>query len=183
VQVRTRPDPVSIVASLENAIASVDRGVALRLVQTPDQQLAQFVSTQRFPMTLLALFEAQSLNIVAIGVYGVTVCAVAQRTHEVGVRMALGAEPVDVVMLMLGEGLRLGPVGVAIGITSALALTRVTRNLLYGVSTTNPFTYLVVTAVLFAIALGACYVRARRAARADPIIALTIELFAGGAIW
>ena len=175
VLVRTHPDPLSMAAAVKNTIASLDRGLAFGVVQTLDQQLAQSVSTQRFSMTLLALFGGLALSLAAIGVYGVTAYTAAQRTHEVGVRRALGAQPADIVKLVLGEGLRLGLVGVVVGIACALALTRVMRNLLYGVSATDPITFFAVSAVLVGVALAACYLPARRAARVDPIVALRFE--------
>ena len=175
VLVRTHPDPLSMAAAVKNTIASLDRGLAFGVVQTLDQQLAQSVSTQRFSMMLLALFGGLALSLAAIGVYGVTAYTAAQRTHEVGVRRALGAQPADIVKLVLGEGLRLGLVGVVVGIACALALTRVMRNLLYGVSATDPITFFAVSAVLVGVALAACYLPARRAARVDPIVALRFE--------
>jgi predicted permease len=175
VLVRTHPDPLSMAAAVKNTIASVDGGLALGVVQTLDEYLAQSVSTQRFSMTLLTLFGGLALSLAAIGVYGVTAYTAAQRTHEVGVRMALGAEPADIVKLVLGEGLRLGVAGVVVGIVSALALTRVMRNLLYGVSASDPLTLLAVSVVLIGIALASCYLPARRAARVDPIVALRFE--------
>jgi len=175
VLVRTHPDPLSMAAAVKNTIASVDRGLALGVVQTLDQQLAQSVSTQRFSMMLLALFGGLALSLAAIGVYGVTAYTATLRTQEVGVRMALGAQPADIVKLVLGESLRMGLAGVVVGIASALALTRVMRNLLYGVSATDPLTFLAVSAVLVAVALGAGYLPARRAARVDPIVALRFE--------
>jgi len=175
VLVRTHPDPLSMAAAVKNTIASLDRGLAFGVVKTLDQQLAQSVSTQRFSMTLLALFGGLALSLAAIGVYGVTAYTAAQRTHEVGVRRALGAQPADIVKLVLGEGLRLGLVGVVVGIACALALTRVMRNLLYGVSATDPITFFAVSAVLVGVALAACYLPARRAARVDPIVALRFE--------
>jgi predicted permease len=175
VLVRTHPDPLSMAAAVKNTIASLDRGLAFGVVQTLDQQLAQSVSTQRFSMTLLALFGGLALSLAAIGVYGVTAYTAAQRTHEVGVRRALGAQPADIVKLVLGEGLRLSLVGVVVGIACALALTRVMRNLLYGVSATDPITFFTVSAVLVGVALAACYLPARRAARVDPIVALRFE--------
>jgi predicted permease len=175
VLVRAHPDPLSMAAAVKNTIASLDRGLAFGVVQTLDQQLAQSVSTQRFSMTLLALFGGLALSLAAIGVYGVTAYTAAQRTHEVGVRRALGAQPADIVKLVLSEGLRLGLVGVVVGIACALALTRVMRNLLYGVSATDPITFFAVSAVLVGVALAACYLPARRAARVDPIVALRFE--------
>ena len=175
VLVRTHPDPLSMAAAVKNTIASVDRGLALGVVQTLDEYLAQSVSIQRFSMTLLTLFGGLALSLAALGVYGVTAYTAAQRTHEVGVRIALGAQPADIVKLVLGEGLRLGVAGVVVGIASALALTRVMRNLLYGVSASDPLTLLAVSVVLIGIALASCYLPARRAARVDPIVALRFE--------
>jgi ABC-type antimicrobial peptide transport system permease subunit len=126
-------------------------------------------------MMLLALFAGLALSLAAVGVYGVTAYVAGQRTHEVGVRVALGAQPADIVSLLLGEGLRLGLVGVAVGVASALVLTRVMRNLLYGVRASDPLTLLVVSAVLVAVTLAACYLPVRRAARIDPMVALRDE--------
>jgi predicted permease len=175
VLVRTRSDPMSMATAVQNAIASVDPRLPLGAVQTLNQQLAQSVSTQRFSMTLLVLFAGLALTLAGIGVYGVAAYMAAQRTHEIGVRLALGAQPADIVKLVLGEGLRLGLVGVLVGTASALALTRVMRNLLYGVSATDPLTFFAVSTVLVGVALAACYFPARRAARVDPIVALRFE--------
>ena len=126
-------------------------------------------------MTLLALFAGLALSLAAVGVYGVTAYMAVQRTHEVGVRVALGARPADIVRLLLGEGLRVGLVGVTVGVASALVLTRVMQNLLYGVGASDPLTFLVASAMLIAITLAACYLPARRAARVDPMVALRDE--------
>jgi predicted permease len=172
VLVRTRPEPLSMAAIVKSTIASVDSSVAIGDVQTLDRQLTQSVSTQRFSMTLLALFGGLALCLAAIGVYGVTAYMAAQRTHEMGVRMALGAQPGDILRLVLGEGLRLGLTGVIVGVLSALALTRVLGNLLYGVSAGDPLTFFGVSALLLGVALAACYLPARRASRVDPTVAL-----------
>ena len=173
--VRTRPDPRSMATAVKNAVASVNSTLALGVVQTLDQYLAQSVSTQRFSMTLLALFGGLAVSLAAIGVYGVMAFTAAQRTHEVGVRMALGAQPAQIAKLVLGEGLRMALAGVVVGMFSALALARVMRNLLYGVSATDPLTFLGVSAVLVGVALAACYLPARRAMRVDPMVALRYE--------
>jgi putative ABC transport system permease protein len=175
VLVRTRPNPLSMAAVVKDTIASVDRSLALGAVQTLDQQLAQSVSTQRFSMTLLALFGGLALGLAAIGVYGVAAYTAAHRTREIGVRMAMGARPADILKLVVGEGLRTCLAGVLAGILSAFVLTRVMRNLLYGVSATDPLTFLAVSAVLVSVALAACYIPAQRAARVDPMAALRHE--------
>jgi len=126
-------------------------------------------------MTLLGLFAGLALTLAGIGVYGVTAYMAGQRTHEVGVRMALGAQPNDIARLVIGEGLRVGLAGVAAGVVSALILTRAMRNLLYGVTASDPLTFMVVSGVLVGITLGACYLPARRAARVDPIVTLRDE--------
>lgn len=175
VLVRTRPDPLSMAAAVRDTIASVDRRLPLGAVQTLNQQLAQSVSAQHFSMMLLALFTGLALSLAAVGVYGVTAYMAVQRTHEVGVRVALGARPADIVSLLLGEGLRVGLVGVTVGVASALVLTRAMRNLLYGVGASDPLTFLAASAILIAITLAACYLPVRRAARVDPIVALRDE--------
>jgi putative ABC transport system permease protein len=126
-------------------------------------------------MTLLGLFAGLALTLAGIGIYGVTAYMAGQRTHEIAVRMALGAQPMDIARLVVGEGLRLGLAGVAAGVVSALLLTSVMRNLLYGVTASDPVTFVVVSAVLVGITLAACYLPARRAARVDPIVALRGE--------
>jgi putative ABC transport system permease protein len=173
--VRTRPDPLSMAAAVRNTVASVDPRLPLGTVQTLNQQLAQSVSPQRFSMMLLVLFAGLALSLAAVGVYGVTAYIAVQRTHEIGIRVALGACPADIVSLLLGEGLRVGLVGVATGVASALVLTRVMRNLLYGVTSADPVTFLAVSAVLVAVTLAACYLPVRRAARVDPMVALRDE--------
>ena len=175
VLVRTRPDPLSMAAAVRDTIASVDRRLPLGAVQPLNQQLDQSVSAQRFSMTLLALFAGLALSLAAVGVYGVTAYMAVQRTHEVGVRVALGARPADIVRLLLGEGLRVGLVGVTVGVASALVLTRVMQNLLYGVGASDPLTFLVASATLIAITLAACYLPVRRAAQVDPMVALRDE--------
>jgi putative ABC transport system permease protein len=166
---------MSMATAVQKAIASVDPRLPLGSVQTLNQQLAQSVSTQSFSMTLLGLFAGLALTLAGIGIYGVTAYLAGQRTHEIAVRMALGAQPMDIARLVVGEGLRLGLAGVAAGVVSALLLTSVMRNLLYGVTASDPLTFVVVSAVLLGITLAACYLPAQRAARVDPIVALRDE--------
>jgi putative ABC transport system permease protein len=140
-----------------------------------DEILADSVAQPRYQTMLLGLFGIAALILAAVGTYGVTSYSVAHRTHEIGVRMALGAEKSDVLKMVIGQGLKLTLMGVAIGIAGALALTRFLASLLYGITPTDPLTFLAVSVALMAVALLACYIPARRAANVDPMVALRYE--------
>lgn len=143
--------------------------------ESEEEVVAQSIASQRFAVILLGVFAALALVLAGIGIYGVLSYLVAQRTQEIGVRMALGARRVDVVRLVLTDGARMMLVGIAIGIVAALSLTRWMASMLFGVTPTDPLTFAAVAVVLFGIGLCACYVPVHRAMRVDPILALRQE--------
>jgi ABC-type antimicrobial peptide transport system permease subunit len=140
-----------------------------------DEIISDSISDRKFSMVLLGTFAALALLLSSIGIYGVISYLIGERTHEIGIRMALGAQRNDVLTLVLSEGVRLTLLGAAIGIVAALGLTRLMANLLYGVSATDPLTFSAVPIVLLGVAMLACYIPARRAMRVDPMTALRYE--------
>ena len=140
-----------------------------------DASVAASIATKRFVMILLSCFAALALLLASVGIYGVLSYLVGGRTQEIGVRMALGAQRFDVLRMILGDGARMTLLGIGIGVVIALALTRLMSGMLFGVSSTDPFTFVIVAALLCTIALLACYVPARKAMRVDPMVALRYE--------
>lgn len=168
-------DPAALVPAVRGELRALDPELPLAGVRTMDERLTRSVAEPRFRTLLLAVFSAMALLLAAVGIYGVMSYMVAQRTHEIGVRVALGAQVADVLRLVVGQGMRLVFLGLLLGLTGALLLTRVLSGLLFGVSTTDPLTFAFVPLLLAFVSLIACLVPARRAARVDPMMALRHE--------
>jgi ABC-type antimicrobial peptide transport system permease subunit len=143
--------------------------------ESEEEVVARSIASQRFSLILLGAFAGLALLRAVIGIYGVLSYLVGQRTREIGVRMALGAQRLDVLRMVLGDGARMTMVGAAIGLVAALALTRLMASMLFGVRPTDPVTFAAVAVLLCGIALFACYLPARRAAKVDPMVALRYE--------
>jgi putative ABC transport system permease protein len=173
--IRTRQSPMAALPDIRSAMNQVDPDLPLAQVKTMEQVLSLSVTDWRFRTVLLALFGALAVFIAAIGIYGVISYSVAQRTHEMGVRMALGAARRDVMKLVVGQGLRLALAGIAIGLAGALALTRFLASLLFEVKPTDPLTFVGVCLTLTVVAVLASYLPARRATKVDPMVALRYE--------
>ena len=173
--VRGTSDAQNFAGALRQAVADLNHEVPVTEVQTLRAVLSNSVSAPRSTMSLFAIFAGLALALGAIGVYGVISYSVAQRTSEIGVRMALGAQQRDIKLLILRQGARIALLGVGIGIAGALALTRLMSKLLYGVTASDPATFASVALLLVIVALAACYIPARRAVRLDPLVALRYE--------
>jgi putative ABC transport system permease protein len=175
VVLRTAGDPLNSVAAVKAAVRAVDPNLPVYDVATMDQRLSESVAPQRFNALLVGMFALLALGLGAIGIYGVLAYSVERRTHEIGVRVALGARRGDVLALVVEEGMRLVALGIGIGLIGALALTRLLHSLLFGVSASDPLTLVVVSVGLALVAALACYIPARRATKIDPMVALRDE--------
>jgi putative ABC transport system permease protein len=175
VVVRTADDPRTRIGAVREAVWSLDRDLPIQQMQTMGQILDEGVAQRRLNMSLLGLFAIVALFLAAAGIYSVMSQVVAQRTHEIGVRLVLGAQMGDVVRLVVGEGMKPALFGVAIGLIATFALTRLMATLLFGVSATDPLTFFAVAVLLLAAALLACWIPARRMTKLDPVAALRYE--------
>jgi putative ABC transport system permease protein len=156
-------------------VAALNKDQAVFNVRTMEQIVAQSVARRRFSMLLLTVFAVVALALASLGIYGLMSYAVAQRTREIGVRMALGAQASDVQKLVIGHGMKLALAGVAIGLVASIALTRTIKNLLFGVSATDPATFIAISLLLALVALLACWIPGRRATKVDPMTTLRTE--------
>jgi putative ABC transport system permease protein len=172
---RTSGDPLSIVPAARSELRQLDANEPMANVASVDEILSDSFSRSRFTMIVLGLFAIVALMLAAVGIYGVVAYTVAQRTNEIGIRVAMGAQRRDVLRLVLGHGSRLILLGVTLGVAAGLGITRLMTGLLFGISATDPLTFAGVALLLTAVALVGCYVPARRAMRVDPLVALRYE--------
>jgi putative ABC transport system permease protein len=173
--IRRAGAPMGALSTVRHEVRSLDSGLALFRVRTIEEIISESTAGTSYQALLLGVFALLALILAAVGIYGVMANAVVQRTHEVGIRVALGAKRSDVLGLVVGQGAKLALAGVAIGLAGALAVTRLMSSLLFGVSAKDPLTFAAVAGLLMAVALVACYIPARRATKVDPMVALRYE--------
>ncbi|HMZ19049.1 MAG TPA: ABC transporter permease, partial [Blastocatellia bacterium] len=172
--VRSQSDPQTLIPQMREAVTALRSDVPLRF-RTMERVFSSSLDQRRFSLVLYGVFAAVALVIAAIGIYGVISYGVAQRTQELGIRMALGAQSGDVLRLVAGQGMKPALIGVAAGVAGALALTGFIKSMLYGISATDPLTFVLIASLFLAIALLACWIPARRATKVDPMVALKCE--------
>jgi predicted permease len=175
VVVRTTAAPAAAIAAVRREIARLDRDQPVSDVRTMDERIDHSLSSRRFSMVLLSAFALLALTLAAIGIYGIVAYSVTERTREIGVRLALGAQRRDVIGMVIRQGMTMAGAGTAIGVLAALLFTRLMSSLLFGISPADPMTFLVIPLLLIAVAFAACYVPARRATRVDPLQVLRSE--------
>ena len=173
--IRTAGDPHNLVKAIQQEFLAVDRQLPVARIRTLEDVLSEATARQNFNMLLLTIFAGLALLLAAIGIYGVMSYAVEQRTHEIGIRMALGAGTSDMLRLVVGQGMLLAAIGVIAGLLASFALTRLFTRMLYGIKPTDPLTFAAMAVVLSFIAFLASYIPARRATKVDPVIALRYE--------
>jgi putative ABC transport system permease protein len=175
IAIRSSTSPTQMIPAIRRAVASLDPTLAVADIATMDQRVSEAGALRRFQTSLFGIFAAVALFLAAIGLFGVMAYSVKQRTSEIGIRLALGAQPSNVLKLIVTQGMTLTILGICIGVAGAFALTRLLSTLLFGIAPTDPATFIVVSAVLLSASLLACYVPARRAMRVDPMVALRYE--------
>ena len=173
--VKTEVDPASLAATVRRTVWEIDKDQPVSNISTMNEILGESIARQRFSMLLLAIFAGVAMLLAAVGIYGVMSYSVAQRRSEIGLRMALGAQKLDVLKLTVGQGLKLVLIGIGIGLVGAFLLTRLMSSLLFGVTATDPLTFVSISAILIGVACLASYIPARRATKVDPLIALRYE--------
>jgi len=166
---------LSVVAAVRREVQTLDPNQPVFNVSTMEKTLDQSLGTQRLSMALLAVLASLALILAAVGIYGVMSYTVTQRTHEIGIRMAIGAQRRDVFRLVIGRGMVLVLIGVALGLIASFSLTRLMRTMIFGVAPTDPATFVTIAILLTSVALVACYVPGRRATKVDPLVALRYE--------
>ncbi len=172
IYLRTLGDPGTLGDLIRHEVQSVDPGIPVFAVRTMDEVVARSLADRRFALTILGVFAGVALLLASIGIYGVMAYTFSQRTHEIGVRVALGAQRSDILRLALGEGMILVAVGLGAGLIGAAIVTRFLRSMLFSVTATDPITFVSIAALLAAVALLACFIPARRATQVDPLVAL-----------
>ncbi|MCI0387293.1 MAG: ABC transporter permease [Acidobacteria bacterium] len=175
ISIRSQTDQTALLASVRQAVQKIDPNLPLIEPLTMKDRMERVLTTRRLTLALFSLFAVVALALAAIGLYGVMSYGVAQRTHELGIRIALGATSRDTLKLIVGQGMRLVALGLALGVGGALAVSRLMVNQLFGVSATDPLTFTIIALLLAFVALMACYIPARRAAKVDPMVALRHE--------
>ncbi len=173
--VRANSDPLQLVEAVRGEVRTLDKDLPLAEIKTLETIAAAAVAGQRFTLWLVSLFALTALVLAATGIYSVLSYLVAQRTHEIGIRMALGAKRWDVLRLLVGKGMSLALLGATLGLVASFGLTRLLKNLLFNVSATDPLTFAAIALLLITVALLACYIPARRATKVDPLVALRYE--------
>jgi len=175
VVLRTQDSPIAVMNSISHAVQGVNSQIVIYETETMSDVISDSLATKRFAMILLGVFAALALLLSSIGIYGVISYVLGQRSHEIGIRMALGAGRANVLRMVLGQAGKMVLFGIGIGLVSAIALTRLMASMLFGVRPSDPFTLIAVSLLLAAVSFLACYVPARRATRVDPVIALRYE--------
>src|SRR6185436_10298896 len=173
--VRSNAGTETMVPSLRAAVLAIDKNMAIYNIKTMEKVVSDSIAQPRFNMVLLAIFAGLALILASVGIYGVMSYSVTQRTQELGVRMALGAQRRDIFSLVLKQGIILALIGVAIGLAGAIGLSKALASVLYGISATDPVTFILVAVIMVAVALVACFFPARKATKVDPLTAMRYE--------